>query len=465
MSLSGILAVVVIAVWFLWMASPGLVSGFSHDDLMNAAFALRDGWGKVLRGNLLFYSTQYRPFGGLFYLSLYELFGWTSLPYRVVAFAALGANLFLLYRLARALTNSAEAGLIAALLIAWHGNFSPLFFGSGNCYDVFAFTFYIGALLYYVRARQRGPLRVRQLAVMAVLQICAMNSKEVSASLPLVLLSFEGVFHWPRGKWLSWPSGDGRGVMLSALLSGVYTIGKIVGPDALVTQSAYAPSLSLTAYLKSAVSYLNDLLYRGDFGSETIAVICLAGLFVIALVLKDRSMLFAGCLVVLAPLPAMLIQPRGLASHYISLGGLAIWMAILLVEVRHRFARMIRARPWEERYLQAVLFGLLTFQLARFHLPYRQPQIDAWRQQQLPIRQATASMQAHPEWWSDRSAALLVKSDPFPDFRWAPVFIAILVSGNPNIIVHRPEDLGTTAPDHKVRLDWRGSEWVAEKTR
>src|SRR5689334_22418157 len=55
------LAAAAIAIYFCYAAWPGLLSGFSHDDLMNASFAFRDGWAKILGANVVFFSSYTRP--------------------------------------------------------------------------------------------------------------------------------------------------------------------------------------------------------------------------------------------------------------------------------------------------------------------------------------------------------------------------------------------------------------------
>ncbi|MBC8164663.1 MAG: glycosyltransferase family 39 protein, partial [Bryobacteraceae bacterium] len=241
-----------IAAYFLAMSWPGLKSGFSHDDLMNLTFTLRDGWAKILTANVLFFSSTYRPLGALFYRGLFDIFGWNGLPFRIVQFAALSFNLYLLYRLTSKLTGWKEAGLIAALLLAWHGNFSPLFFGSGNCYDVLGFLFYLTALNYYVSIRERGIPGFRQLGILAILHICGLNSKEFAVTLPLVLLCYEVLRHPASFRRPAvWPFGEGRAALLCALLSAAYSAGKMFGPDSLTAQSAYKLQFSAVAYLES----------------------------------------------------------------------------------------------------------------------------------------------------------------------------------------------------------------------
>lgn len=426
---------------------------------MNAAFAVRDGWAKILVANVAFFSTYTRPLGALYYEAIFTLFGLHSLPFRILGIGLIALNLVLLYRLARQLTSTAEAGLYAALLLAWHGNLAPLFYGSGNIYDVLAFTFYVGTLCFYIRARARGPLGIRDLVLLALLQICALNSKEFSATIPLVLLAYEAIWHRNEWRRVAW------GVVLSAIISGVYAAGKVFGPKSLTSMSAYAPQLSTTAWLASARTLLNDLLYQEHYATDASVIVFSLALVGLALLLRNRAALFGAAIVFLGPLPVMLIQPRGLASHYLTLGGLALWAGAILVDLRIRLMNAVAASPPERRYTQAALFGLLLFWCLRTHVGEVEYQNKAHWQEAGAIDQARRSLLAHPEWWNDREHRVLFVSDPFQDHDWASTFLAMLASGKPDIQVDRLQNLNPRPTEadfdrYGLRLAWQNNQFV-----
>jgi len=64
---------------------------------MNLNGAAIRGLPLLLLDNLRFWSTAYRPFGGVFYASLYRVFGFHPLPFRIACFALLGLNVAMLY--------------------------------------------------------------------------------------------------------------------------------------------------------------------------------------------------------------------------------------------------------------------------------------------------------------------------------------------------------------------------------
>src|ERR1700735_56996 len=92
--------------YFFWFAAGGLWARFTGDDLMNLNFHLTPSFPRLLLSNLTFWTTAYRPMGGVLYVAIYRLLGFHSMPFRVVCFALLLANLGLMYRFSLQLTES-----------------------------------------------------------------------------------------------------------------------------------------------------------------------------------------------------------------------------------------------------------------------------------------------------------------------------------------------------------------------
>ncbi len=84
--------------WLLLFAHDGLTAPFSGDDLMNLHGYLSRTPVSLMLDNLRYWSTSYRPLGGLFYVALYSWFGFDPLPFRVACFGLLALNLSLLRR-------------------------------------------------------------------------------------------------------------------------------------------------------------------------------------------------------------------------------------------------------------------------------------------------------------------------------------------------------------------------------
>src|ERR1700686_3978486 len=60
----------IVVIYFVCSAWGGLQAGFKSDDMMNLHYYWTAGAWKALQGNLLFFSTFYRPMGAAFYLPL-----------------------------------------------------------------------------------------------------------------------------------------------------------------------------------------------------------------------------------------------------------------------------------------------------------------------------------------------------------------------------------------------------------
>ncbi len=145
--MQAIAAILLLAVWFLYFAGAGLWAPFSGDDLMNLHGYLARPFGTLLLDNLRYWSTAYRPLGGLFYATIYRFFGFDPLPFRVACFALLILNLFLLYRVCRRLAGCSEIALLATFLASYHAWFVDLYYSSGTVYDLLCFFFYFTAAL------------------------------------------------------------------------------------------------------------------------------------------------------------------------------------------------------------------------------------------------------------------------------------------------------------------------------
>src|SRR3954452_23029866 len=98
---------------------------------MNLHDHLRRGPAQLVLDNLRYWSTSYRPLGGLFYIALYRVFGFDPLPFRVACFGLLALNLGLFGRFILRLTGSREIMFLALLLTAYHARFVDLYYSTG----------------------------------------------------------------------------------------------------------------------------------------------------------------------------------------------------------------------------------------------------------------------------------------------------------------------------------------------
>jgi len=132
--------------YFFWFAGGGLWARFTGDDLMNLNFHLTPSFPQLLLSNLTYWTTAYRPMGGIVYVAVYRLAGFHPMPFRVVCFALLLANLWLLYRVCLRLTERREIALLATALVTYHAWLVNLYYSTGTIYELLCFGFYLSLI-------------------------------------------------------------------------------------------------------------------------------------------------------------------------------------------------------------------------------------------------------------------------------------------------------------------------------
>jgi hypothetical protein len=341
-----------IACFFLFFTWRGLLVYYTGDDLMN----LYGYWSKPLSGlvkaNFFFWMPYYRPFGGAVYRTIFAIFGFNPYPLYIVYFAAMLLNLGLAYLVLRRIGGTAEIGALSALLFAFHGKLDYLYYNAGSMYDVFCFSFYFIALLIYLRARMQGRfLGVAGSVSFLACFICALNSKEMAATLPVIVLVYELIFHPPdfhRFRELArWAFREGRIALMGAVCVLIYLPGKL-GPGGLAHDSGYIPSYTWARFLEDTETYLGYLLYRnnplavlGVTPLTPVAVACFyAALIAVALWMRSRAVWFGLLFFVIALLPVSFVTPRLGFVLYLPLAGLALYMAVCLVRFKEGLWRL-----------------------------------------------------------------------------------------------------------------------------
>src|SRR4051812_12910409 len=159
---------------------------------MNLHDHLRRGPVRLVLDNLRYWSTAYRPLGGLFYVALYRIFGFHPLPFRAACFGLLALNLGLLGRFTFRLSGSREVAFLAMLLGGYHAWFVDLYYSTGTVYDLLCYAFFLGAFDVYLGIREQGrDLTWRDVAIVTVLYVCALNAKEMAVTFPVLLAIYE----------------------------------------------------------------------------------------------------------------------------------------------------------------------------------------------------------------------------------------------------------------------------------
>ena len=342
-----------IACFFLFFTWRGFLVYYTGDDLMNLYGYWSQPVSALVKGNILFWTTYYRPFGGIIYRSLFAMFGFNPYPEYGVFFGAMLCNLWLAYRLFSRLGGTREFGAIATLLYAFHGKFDYLYYNGGSMYDVFCFLFYSSALLIYLRARSQGRfLGVWGSLGFLVCLVCALNSKEMAITLPAIVLLYELLFHPPdlRGfrSAFGWLVREGRMVLLGAFCVLIYLPAKL-GAGGLAQDIAYVPRYTLARWLEDTGTFLADVVYRNDptkplgvapFSAAGIAIFYIV-LLGIAWWLRSRVALFGILFFTITALPVSFIPPRLGFVLYLPMAGLALFGAVCLVRFKESLVRLI----------------------------------------------------------------------------------------------------------------------------
>jgi hypothetical protein len=331
-------------IYFFRMTRYGLHSWFSEDDLLNIYYS----WSRPLSAALTgAFSGHYRrPLTELLLKAMYFGFGFHPGPFNVVRLLLCGLNVVVLYWFVSSLTRSREAGILAVLLTGFHPALSSIYYDSGMLFDVLAFLFYYSAFTLYIHGRHT--------AWVLLLFLCALGSKEISVSFPLALLLYEIVI-----------ARRGLRAWLAPLLTGLMTLGFIAGlttgPGALSARSAYSPRPSVSNYLDTYAHYAGDFIFHPGAVSRLEMGLVLAACIALALLLRNRILLWASLFNLVAVLPVAFIPPRNGFAFFVPLAGWAVYASVLLSECRQMVTRGNRSLRAPSQLAVAAFVVLLLF--------------------------------------------------------------------------------------------------------
>jgi hypothetical protein len=430
-----------IAAYFLYFARGSTAVKCAADDLMNLDYYWRLGWSKLLVSLFAPWQGGYRPLGGFFYLPLYRAFGLNPAPYHVVLLALLAANVWLVYRLARALGCPESTSAVAAVLVCYHGGLSFLYYNTSFIYDVLCCLFYLAALGYYVRRRAAGLVPARGgLVVFLALYWCALNAKEMALTMPGVLLAYEWTFQKRRSL---------RAVIWTALLAAPIFLRAVLGPGSLTQMAIYRPEFSLARVAAFQRDSLSDLFESWHFFTMGWVVAVWAALTLFAWWPKRPALRFCWWFVVLTPIPIELLEGRTNACLALPYCGFAILAAAALTGLAQAVSgRLAEPRVRRACFAGVIAVGVLLWGLHNARLKQRliEPQMRALGQETWAA--ITALEVLHPDVRPHSTVIFL--NDPFEDFDMA--FIADLVFHQPgvNIKLARKTPVG---PEELAKAD------------
>jgi hypothetical protein len=435
-----LLAAAIVASLLLWFARLGLFVYLTGDDMMNIYKAWREPYYRILLENLAYFTPAYRPMGSLVYRLLFDLAGVHALPFRIVCFALMLANLYLLYRTAAAISTK-ETGLLTALFGSYNAAFIDLYYNTGTIYDLLCFTFYFLALGLYVKVRKAGQyLKPRTLISFLILYVCALNSKEMAVTLPAILFVYELVFgragHGVQStahrvsRW--------RPAILTAVLTVPYVLGKFSSPSPLMGNDAYRLHLGLRTYFRALGHYLEIFALTPGSLNLSASILILLLLGTIAILGRRRSLLFAWLFILITLLPVAFIGLRGGYAIYVSTFGIALFLAVSIVESRKALARFLVGSDGPlafetRRLLQFDTFVACLLVLLVFH--NSRPLVDVSVEDNRLRSFAMQIAAVQPK--IDSTRRILFLDDPFPIEDTAPLSWLRLHYRAPELVVDR----------------------------
>jgi hypothetical protein len=222
----------------------------------------------------------------------------------------------------------------------------------------------MGAFLCYARVRAQGRLlRGGETALAIGLYLCALNSKEMALTLPLMLLAYEFLYHrtavrTPReiGQWLL---GPGRVMLYGVALNLVFLYGKAFGSDAMLQAQGYQAALSLHRVFVFERAAMDDLLLAwGTFSWRGVVAVWLV-LAYLAWRRPRPVLRFCWVFLMLTPLPLAALEGRHAACLYIPLAGWAVFASVVLTDVAAAASRFLAEEPIFRRAGYARLFAAI----------------------------------------------------------------------------------------------------------
>ena len=313
--------------------------------------------------------------------------------------------------------------MLTVLLYSVQGNFFPLYYSTGNGYDILASAFYYGAFALAVRPEGQYAGWPRCILA-AVFYGLAVNAKESAASLPAVLLAYQMLYSRP--KTLSWIWRDGRAVLTTGSIAVVFLWARFSGPNNLLSHPAYAPSFTVIRYLQSTVEYLNETTAPEVMWNPQNSAVLLAGMGLIAVVMRDRSLTMAWLLVILGAAPIAFVIPRGVAAYCIPLVGYAMYLAVLLVRARNLLSQSLASK--------ALLFAIVYALLWKWQVAH-QRDLTVVRQEMAVIRDAIQQISARQDWFAPNANILIVSDSFTAETPWTSTFISLLAAHDKSVRV------------------------------
>jgi hypothetical protein len=298
--------------WLFYVASKGAYRGFfSSDDLDNLAWTRHAPWLDFFTGLVtpVFYSSNFRPLGHLYFRVLGPLAGWDFRPYVVVLHALHLLNMGLAWKVMEGAGLQWGARLFGVLFFGFHMAVFDAYWKPMYIFDVLCAAFCLGAMWAWMEDRRWVSLGLFWLGY---------KSKELAVALPAVLFAYE---YWVGGKRYRKLAPMGAAAAVFAVQALLLQGGR--GGD-------YGLRLTPETLWRTVDYYMSQVLLAPQLGFALLAV---------PFVARDKRVWFglAACALFLGP---MLEVPGRLygAYLYLPLAGLALAAGAIAERVDWRLA-------------------------------------------------------------------------------------------------------------------------------
>ncbi len=462
--------------YFLLLARPSLDAYFTPDDCMNLYRSWIYPTASLIKANLLFLLTSpfERPMGSVYYSAIYHFVGFHAAWFHIVALTFLTANVLLTYAVARRLSGSRLAGLLTALLACYEGRFTSLYFNTGYIYDVLCYFFSLAVLLSYLRVRQKSmPARTWSAALITLLYICALNSKEMAIMLPAFMLAYEALYNSPPryspGAIVSWLFHECRLALVLSLVSVLFVIGRAIGPDTALTNPAYQPLFTWERFMRTSQRFLDALFYLDNRFTPGLVLLVWGVTGAAALISRSRALRFAWIFAMLSVLPIAFLPPRGGPQYYVPLFGWALYAGVAAAMagqwLLHRLLPKVGFRA-ERTGAAALLTGLVLF-LYPHYRALGLTGLTAVTVEAPAVHSIVDQLHTlHPV--IPHGSRILFLDDPYPVDWQNMVFVVRLSYGDDSLAVERLKQMKQTPGEKQIRaynlmLDYRAGRFTDGK--
>ena len=366
---------VFLAGYFLCFNWGSLRVHFALDDLGNIGHYYNYSPWQLVLSNFLPWRGDSRPLGGLFYIPIYHFAGLDPAPYQAVLLLLLLANVYFAYRFAKLLGAGEVAAALVALAVCYHGGIANLYYNAAFIFDVLCCLFYLACFAYYLRIRNQGRLLgPGETAVFLALFLCALNSKEMAVSVPVMLLVYEWIYH-PPVKWRpvelwAWVRGPARVALIAAALDLVDIYPKLFGPTAMTKAEGYHPVFTLERIRDFQQLSLQDLFFSWHWTPGWGEILALwAAMAFLAWWHAGRPVLrFLFWYLVVVPLPIEFLIGKSQACIVLLLVGAAAFLAVVFVDTVEGVAFLtkgFRFPPARRRLVAGAMVAGAVFLWAR----------------------------------------------------------------------------------------------------